>query len=236
MLRRTCPVKPPQPWPARAAATLSGPLFGYLSRQAARPHGVVGRLLARIWISETAAVNNVAIDLLDVRAGERVVEIGCGPGRSLGRLAAEGATVSGIDVSPLMLTAARRRNAHLIASGGLELILGDGITLAMPDDSADAVMGVHTIYFWPDPEATLAEAARVLRPGGRLVLAFRAGEYPLPRRLDPGVYHVPTTGQLIKWLNTAGFADVEVHWHPDVEPGVAWVASALPDSQGIDAR
>ena len=228
MLRRTCPVKPPQPWPARAAAMLTGPLFGYLSRQAARPQGLAGRLLGRIWIRETAAVNDVAIDLLDAKPGERVVEIGCGSGRALGWLAADGATVFAVDVSPTMLATARRRNAHLVAGGRLELLLGDGITLPLPDDAADAVVGVHTIYFWPDPAATLGEAARVLRPGGRLVLAYRAGEYPLPRRLDPSVYHVPTTEQLTKWLDAAGFAHVDVHWRPEVEHGVAWVTAALP--------
>jgi SAM-dependent methyltransferase len=229
MLRRTCPVK--RPWPARAAAAIKAAPSGYLSRQAARPHGLVGQLLGRIWIRETAAVNDVAIDLLDARAGERVVEIGCGPGRALGWLAAEGATVRGVDVSPAMLAAARRRNAHLVAEGRLELLLGDGTHLPLNDDSADAVMGVHTIYFWPDPATTLAEVARVLRPRGRLVLAFRAGEHPLPRRLDPSVYRVPTTQQLTSWLDRAGFVGVEVRWRPEVAQGVAWVTALAPSVQ-----
>jgi SAM-dependent methyltransferase len=113
-----------------------------------------------------------------------------------------------------MLATARRRNARLVAGGRLELLVGDGITLPLPDDTADAVVGVHTIYFWPDPAATLGEAARVLRPGGRLVLAYRAGEHPLPRRLDPSIYHVPTTEQLTKWLEATGFAHVDVRWRP----------------------
>jgi len=156
------------------------------------------------------------------------VEIGCGPGRALGWLAADGATVVGVDVSPTMLATARRRNAHLVAGGRLELLLGDGIALPLPDDAVDGVVGVHTIYFWPDPAATFGEAARVLRPGGRLVLAYRAGEHPLPRRLDPSVYHAPTTEQLTKWLDAAGFAHVDVRWRPDVEHGVAWVTAVLP--------
>ena len=75
----------------------------------------------------------------------------------------------------------------------------------------------------------------MLRPGGRLVLAYRAGEHPLPRRLDPSVYRVPTTQQLTSWLDRAGFAGVEVRWRSEVAHGVAWVTALLPDGS-VKAR
>src|SRR5262245_56772431 len=101
-----------------------------------------------------------------------------------------------------------------------------GVTLPLPDDSAYALLAVHTIYFWPEPAATLAEVARVLRHGGRLVLALRTAEHPLPRRLDRNVYHVPTTEQLIEWLDRAAFTDVQLHRRPDVAPAVLWITAA----------
>ena len=203
MLRRSCPVpgttRPA--WPARISAAILAPIGRYLSRQAAQPLGPVGRLLARIWIRETAAVNDTAIDLLAPAPGERICEIGFGPGRTLTRLAAAGAHVAGVEVSPTMLAAAARRNATHLAAGRIHLHHGDGITLPVADHSLDAVIGVHTIYFWPDPAATLTDIARALRPGGRLVLAFRAGEHRLPARFDPTVYHLPTTSQATHWLH-----------------------------------
>ena len=63
------------------------PLAGILSRQAAHPHGPFGRALGRLWVTETAAVNDAALDLLGAVAGEQVLELGFGPGRSLGVLA-----------------------------------------------------------------------------------------------------------------------------------------------------
>ena len=228
---RACPVDR-RPWPARAATTLTRPLTGslsrYLSGQAARPHGPAGRALARIWVSETAAVNDAALDLLAPRSGETVLEIGFGPGRALATLAAAGARVIGVDVSPAMLAVASRRNAGLLADGRLDLHLGDGATLPAPDSSVDAVLAVHTIYFWPDPAGTLTEAARVLRPGGRLVLAFRAGDHPLPRRFDPAVYHVPTIEQATRWLGTAGFTDIQTHTRAEAAPTVVWLTAATP--------
>jgi arsenite methyltransferase len=227
MLQHACPVDR-RPWIARAGTAVSRPVTRYLSGQAARPHGPVGRLLARIWVTETAAVNDVAVDLLAARSGQTVLEIGFGPGRSMGRLAASGVRVIGVDVSAAMLAVAAGRNADLYAAGRIELHEGDGTTLPVADHSVDAVLAVHTVYFWPDPAATLAEAARVLRPGGRLVLAFRAGEHALPRRFDLDVYRVPTTDQATGWLKAGGFADVQLHTRTDLAPTVVWLAANTP--------
>jgi ubiquinone/menaquinone biosynthesis C-methylase UbiE len=121
-----------------------------------------------------------------------------------------------------MLTAAARRNAAHIAAARVHLHHGDGTTLPVPDHSLDAVISVHTIYFWPNPPHTLTDIARALRPGGRLVLAFRAGEHPLPARFDPQIYRIPTTSQLTEWLHTAGFTNVRAERQPDVAAMVVW--------------
>lgn len=227
MLRRSCPVPTAsqQPLPLRFRAAVTAPIGRYLSQQAALPHGFFGRLLARIWVKETAAVNDAAIELLKPQPGERICEIGFGPGRTLARLAAAGAHVQGVEVSQVMVAAATRRNAEAIAAGRVNLHHGGGTDLPLPDDSLDAVLGVHTIYFWPDPAATLADIARTLRPGGRLVLAFRAGEHPLPTRFDPAIYHVPTTQQTTEWLQAAGFIDVCAERKPHIAPTIVWLTA-----------
>jgi arsenite methyltransferase len=219
MRRRACPVPGTKP---------AGPIARRLSRQAARPHGLPGRLLARLWITETAAVNDVAVGLLAPAPGQRVLEIGFGPGRTLGRIAAAGAEAVGVDVSDAMLAAASRRNVAAIAAGHIQLRHGDGTTLPVPDNSVDTVLGVHTVYFWPDPPATLADAVRVLRPGGRIVLALRTADDPLPRRFDRTVYRVPTTAQAVCWLRGAGFLDIEVHRRPDVAETIRWITATAP--------
>jgi SAM-dependent methyltransferase len=184
-------------------------------------------LLARRWLSETAAVNEVAIELLGPVPGKRVCEIGFGPGRTLRRLDAGGAEVTGIEVSPAMVAMATRRNAEAVAAGRMTLHHGDGITLPLPDDSLDGVLGVHTIYFWPDPAATLTDIARTLRPGGRLVLALRSGDHPLPARFDPAIYRVPTTAEAIDWLSAAGFADIGAERRAHIANTV-WLTATAP--------
>lgn len=202
-----------------------GPIGRAVSAQAARPRGLVGWALGRLWVHETATVNDRAIALLDPSPGDAVLEVGCGPGRTVAEMARRGAQVSGLDPSPVMIAEARRRNRAALASGQVQLLTGYAESLPVPDESLDAVLAVHTIYFWPDLRAGLREIGRALVPGGRIVIAIRPAERGLPRRLDPSVYKVPTTDQLIDALQAAGFVNTFVH---DVSPAVVVVARA-PD-------
>jgi len=211
-----------RPWPQRALSVATRRLTRYLSEQAAHPHGLGGPLIGRLWVKETAKTNDAALDLLAPSPGEDILEIGFGPGRTLGLLGERGAQVVGFDVSGEMVRLAGRRNSELVRVGILTLHHGDGVTLPLADKSVDAVLSVHNLYFWPDPEATIAEIARVLRPGGRILLVFRGREHPLPKRLDPAVYSDVTTDQCRAWLASAGF-ESQCHNPCGVPPEVSFV-------------
>lgn len=102
-----------------------------------------------------------------------VVDLGCGPGVSaieLARLRPD-AQLVGLDVAPRMLGEARRRlRTAGLPPGLVQLVLGDAARLPFPSDTVDALTGHSFLYLLPDREAVLAEAMRVLRPGGRLIL------------------------------------------------------------------
>src|SRR5215217_6845548 len=106
--------------------------------------------------------------LAEVGPGDRVVDVGCGPGRFLREAAELGATVIGVDPSAQMRrlaswrTPARVRDAVRVADGTAE-------RLPLEDGSAT----VASYHHWTDPDAGLAELGRVLRPGGRLLIAER---------------------------------------------------------------
>ncbi|MCV7149548.1 class I SAM-dependent methyltransferase [Mycobacterium riyadhense] len=196
----------------------------YLSSQAARPSGAFGRLLGRIWPMETAGVNRIAVELLEPAPGERICEIGFGPGRTLGLLAAVGAEVIGVEVSDTMMTIAARRNAKYIATGLISLYRGDGTTLPIADRSVDKVISVHNFYFWPDPSASLSDIHRTLRPGGRLVLTSLSTDQPLPTRFDPSIYRVPTLDHTLEWLRLVGFSNIGIERRPD-HPSTVWLSA-----------
>ena len=107
--------------------------------------------------------------------GERLVvaDLGCGPGTSAIELARRrpDARVIGLDVARRMADAAHRRaRAGGFPPGRLDVALADAARLPFRSGSIDIVTGHSFLYQVPDRAATLAEARRVLRPGGRLIL------------------------------------------------------------------
>ncbi len=148
----------------------------FIARQASRPRGMIGRLLGHVMAIETASLNSEALGLLALQPSDRVLEVGFGHGRTI-RLAAAQVRqgfVAGVDVSRDMVRMAQRRCLNLAGKGLVELMVGDSRRLPYADTSFDKVLSVHTIYFWEEPIKDLGEMFRVLRPGGRLVLGFRA--------------------------------------------------------------
>jgi len=106
------------------------------------------------------------------RATGRVLEVAVGTGRNLG-LYPPGVHLTGVDLSPAMLALARRRAADL----GLDADLreGDAQALPFPDGSFDSVVCTLSLCAIPDDARAMAEMARVLRPGGRLLLLDHIG-------------------------------------------------------------
>src|SRR5262249_1975171 len=110
---------------------------------------------------------------LRVRPGERGLDIGCGPGFLSCELAREvGPTgrVASIDASPEMLEAARARAAREGLADRIEVASGDAARLDFPGGAFDFVVAVQVYLYVAEIEQALGEAARVLRPGGRLVV------------------------------------------------------------------
>jgi SAM-dependent methyltransferase len=105
-------------------------------------------------------------EAVDLRAGERVLDVACGNGNAALAAARRFCQVTGVDYVPALLERARRR----AAAEGLEVDFqeADAEALPFPDDAFDAVLSTCGAMFAPDQERTAAELLRVCRPGGRI--------------------------------------------------------------------
>lgn len=106
-------------------------------------------------------------ELCDVREGQKLLDVGCGPGESAFGMAEKfpGLEVTGLDYSETMIRIARFRQRRDRAAQRVELVRGDAMALPFPDGSFDAVTGHSFLYLVPSAEHVLSEARRVLRPG-----------------------------------------------------------------------
>ena len=137
----------------------------------------------RAWADLAEAHNRplfeAVLDAAGAGPGTRVLDVGCGSGLTLVLAAERGATPSGLDISPGLLGLARERLP------GADLRAGDMESLPFGDAAFDAVTGVNVFQFAGDPRRALREAARVVRPGGRVVASLFAA----PERSQGTVVH-----------------------------------------------
>jgi len=113
---------------------------------------------------ELEPVSRAAVAALGPITGERVLDVACGTGNAACLAAAGGARVVGIDASPRLLEVACERVPDA------EFVLGDGADLPFRDGSFDAAVSVFGVIFARPADAAAREIARVVRPGGRVVI------------------------------------------------------------------
>jgi len=115
--------------------------------------------------------------------GRRVLELGVGTGKNI-PFYPQHADIISIDISARMLDVARGRAARFGSTVTLQL--ADAQALPFDDDSFDSIVGTFVFCSIPDPRAALAEAVRVLRPGGQLLLLEHVlSRRPILRMLKP---------------------------------------------------
>ncbi|WP_157244900.1 class I SAM-dependent methyltransferase [Nonomuraea typhae] len=168
--------------------------------------------------------------LAGIRPGHAVLDVGCGTGyltRIMAPVIGPAGHVTGVDPSPPMIDHARRH-----APGNCAYIVGEGQDLDLPDGTFDVVTSSLAVHHMPVAARGRAvqEMYRVLRPGGRLLIAeFRPPAHPLLRRLTgmlsgPAMRHEPRDllGELIP---DAGFEVVD---DGDVKPMLYYVRATRP--------
>ena len=152
----------------------------WLFRQVRKPSGPLGKRIVHAMNLSHAAMTDWALQQVLVPKNAAILDVGCGGGRTVAKLAAlapEG-KVFGVDYSAASVAVSQETNAGEIQAGRVQIEQGSVAALPFADHTFDIVTAVETHYYWPDLPANVREVLRVLKPGGKFVLVaetYRGG-------------------------------------------------------------
>lgn len=206
--------------------------------------GLDPQVYARWRASELGAITErlerrLMMQLIGDVAGRRVLEVGCGDGALALELARQGAVVTGVDASEQMLEAARQRARD--AGVEVRFQLGAAEALPFPPDQFDLVVAQTILCFVKDGSPAFTEIARVLRPGGRLVIGElgRWSSWAAERRVRAWLGsplwrrgHFRSPNELRRLAEGVGLVPGPVHsaiYYPRLASAARWMS-------GIDQR
>jgi ubiquinone/menaquinone biosynthesis C-methylase UbiE len=197
-----------------------------VSADTERARDLAARLERRAKAADEVAARDVYLGLLDITAGDRVLDVGCGSGavtREIARRVGSRGLAVGLDPSPALLVEARELAEKAGFGDRIEFREGDARRLPIPDRSFsfDVVVCVTVLSHVPKGEAAIPELVRVLRPGGRLgvfdldtdMAAFTHPDRALTRRIvaaasDATAVNGWLVRQLPSLFQRAGLVDV----------------------------
>jgi SAM-dependent methyltransferase len=145
---------------------------GYMMLQVRKPSRWLGRLMLRLMNKSHSPLTDWGLSQTEIRAQDTILDIGCGRGRTINKLAAIATqgSVFGVDYAQGSLATSRDYNRELIEEGRVRIEYASVSKLPFPADQFDLVTAIETQYYWPDLPGDMREILRVLRPGGKLVI------------------------------------------------------------------
>jgi SAM-dependent methyltransferase len=154
----------------------------YALNQVRKPTKWAGRLFLWLMNITHSGLTDWGLKHVLVERGFTILDVGCGGGRTIQKLAAlatEG-TVFGVDYAEGSVAASRGKNAQSTKAGYVQVKQASVSQLPFPEDKFDLVTAVETQYYWPDLVKDMQEILRVLKPGGKLIViaeSYKKGAY-----------------------------------------------------------
>ncbi|MBM7619675.1 ubiquinone/menaquinone biosynthesis C-methylase UbiE [Bacillus tianshenii] len=185
----------------------------FIDRHYQTPKGIIGTYIGEKMVRQHKVETNFSLELMDVKKGDRILELGCGAGYAIRLISEKGLAeeIVGLDLSPTMIRSARVRNKKAINEKRVKLIQANLNILPLQNETFNTVFSIQTIYFWTDIAATLSEIFRVLKSEGVVILTFSDGKND---EVWEGIKGI-TEKHIIPNMKNAGFKEVSLVRGPD---------------------
>lgn len=139
-----------------------------------KPKGKLGNIQLKSMNKEHTPVSLWGLKHLDIQSDDVILDVGCGGGININRMAEKAKKVYGVDYSIESVKLSREVNREYIEQGKVEVLEGNVQSLPFDDESFDIVTAFETIYFWPDIEKCFGEVKRVIKPGGIFLIGMES--------------------------------------------------------------
>lgn len=137
-----------------------------------KPQGKLGNIQLKSMNKEHTPVSLWGLKHLNIKSDDVILDVGCGGGINIKRMAQDAKKVYGIDYSIESVNLSKEVNEKLIDEGKVEIMKGNVKDLPFEDNTFDIVTAFETVYFWPDIEKCFGEVKRVLKPGGIFLIGM----------------------------------------------------------------
>lgn len=179
-----------------------------------KPKGKLGQIQLKSMNKEHTPVALWCLKHLDIKSDDIILDIGCGGGININRMAKQAKKVYGVDYSIESVKVSREVNRQEIFDGKVEVMKGDAQSLPFEDGTFDIVTAFETVYFWPNIEKCFGEVKRILKPGGIFLIGAESnGSDNIPMKISKKLIDmtVYTDGELTQFLQNNDYSKITVY-------------------------
>lgn len=151
---------------------------------------------------------------LEIKPDDLILDVGCGGGININRMAEKAKKVYGVDYSIESVKLSREVNKDFIGQGKVEVLEGNVQALPFQDNSFDIITAFETVYFWPNIEKSFGEVKRVLKPGGTFMMGMESnGSENIPMKISKKLIdmEVYSDDELTGFLKANDYSNITVY-------------------------
>lgn len=179
-----------------------------------KPKGKLGNIQLKSMNKEHTPLALWNLKHLDIKPDDIVLDVGCGGGININRMAEKAKKVYGVDYSIESVKLSREVNRDLIGQGKVEVLEGDVQSLPFEDNTFDIITAFETVYFWPNIEKSFGEVKRVLKTGGTFMMGMESnGSDNLPMKISKKLIdmEVYSDDELTGFLKANDYSNITVY-------------------------
>ena len=179
-----------------------------------KPKGKLGNIQLKSMNKEHTPLALWNLKHLDIKPDDIVLDVGCGGGININRMAEKAKKVYGVDYSIESVKLSREVNRDLIGQGKVEVLEGDVQSLPFEDNTFDIITAFETVYFWPNIEKSFGEVKRVLKTGGTFMMGMESnGLDNIPMKISKKLIdmEVYSDDELTGFLKANDYSNITVY-------------------------